>query len=448
MSTDSMLTLNKPRVGIAGMAYPGYHLGEEQSGAKLLEAITELQQQPLDLIHVSDIVTDDESARRIGRQLVEARPDCLVLVLATFVPDYLVVELLRHCDVPVFLWAVEREIGCLSMVGGTLITPSLYNLHKRYHLHASDIPDDRGCASLLTFARAAMLCRSLRELRVGCIGGKPPIMFSTAIDEYALAEKCGCTVIHISVEELYACADALSEVRVRDCWNAATSLVGSVRVACSDGLNSSRLALAAFELADRYRLQAISINCFPHLKSRICFGVARLNDTGIAAACEGDVHSTILMYLLQRLTGTAAFNGDVLRLYPVENAILFSHCGAGAFSLAACPGEICLQSSIETHDGLAVKYPTHLPGPLTLVNMMYGRGTLRLSVMEGRGVETDLSYEGTPLRVEFSCDVQDILRKLANYGAGHHWNACPGLHREAFRLVCEWLDISFISLSD
>ena len=79
------------------------------------------------------------------------------------------------------------------------------------------------------------------------------------------------------------------------------------------------------------------------------------------------------MRLLYLLAGRAAGNGDLLRLYEAANEILFSHCGAGAFSLARSPREIALHASIETHDGLAVFYPADQPGTVTALNLVGAR---------------------------------------------------------------------------
>jgi L-fucose isomerase-like protein len=192
----------------------------------------------------------------------------------------------------------------------------------------------------------------------------------------------------------------------------------------------------------------LSINCFPHLKSKICLAVARLNDDGIAAACEGDLYSTVLMHLFSRLTGQAAFNGDFLRMYPDANEILFSHCGAGAFSLATGADEIRLQRSIETNDGLAVCYPTRASGTITLANLMGARDTFRLSSMSGQSVATSTEYEGTPVRVSFNRPVKEILRSIADCGAGHHWNGIFGNLSRELKLLCDWTGVRFNMLSD
>ncbi len=93
--------------------------------------------------------------------------DCLLAVLTTFVPDGFIVELLKGCDLPIFLWAVEREIDCLSLVCGPLITATLYNLEKPYALYGADIQDEATLAQFRIFARAAMLRRVLCDIARG-----------------------------------------------------------------------------------------------------------------------------------------------------------------------------------------------------------------------------------------------------------------------------------------
>jgi L-arabinose isomerase len=474
----------RPRLGVVGMAYGGYNLGEELGPAKLADMRQFLGTQPVTVNAATRFVLTESDARAAGEELARADVDCILAVITTFVPDAFIVALLEACDKPVFLWCVEREMQCISVVCGPLITATLFNLGKRYEIVGADVtpvgvpaflrsavalakaeagssPEDRlkaghqrvdshgvgvpasaGGATLhrlLSFARAAMLLRILRTLRVGYCGGKCPIMMSMAADEYALKRLLGTTVVPLPVEEFYELAKGVSDGEAQAAWHGIKAGVGEVTALEADGLQSSRYYLAARRLVEKHRLDALSLNCFPHLKSKICLGVAKLNDDGIAAACEGDLHSTILMHALGCLTGRPAFNGDWLRMVPETNEVLFSHCGAGAFSLAGRPKDVCLRCSIETKDGLAVCYATRIRGPVTLANLMMGTdGGLRLAALCGEGVETDLSYEGTPLKVRFADGPDTLLQRIARCGAGHHWNGAEGDWTRELELLCEW----------
>ena len=438
----------KPRVGVVGLAYPGYNLGHEMCSVKLKEMLARLQQEPVEVIVPKNMVWDETSARKAGKELTQAQVDCILAVITTFVPDYFIIEILDQCNVPVFLWAVEREIQCISLVCGPLITATLFELGKHYRLFGADIDDANTFDEFMIFARGAMLCRLLRTMRVGNVGGKPSIMFSMSIDNYGLKKVMGLSVIDLPIEELYRRKDEVTEVEAVRCWKETKSCVGKVSVSEADGVLSAKYFLAAQHLCKELEIDALSLNCFPHLKSKICLTVARLNDIGIASACEGDLHSTVLMYLLSCLTGKAAFNGDFLRLYQASNEILFSHCGAGAFSLAKCSKDICLRPSIETNDGLAICYPTNIFDSVTLVNLI-GRGaTMRLATMCGKGTETDLKYGGTPMKVHFIDNIQTILQKIACTGAGHHWNGGQGNFMREFSYLCEFLGIKFNQLTE
>ena len=437
-----------PRLGVVGLAYGGYNLGEDLGPGKLAEMRSLLCGLPVEAVDAGRFVLTEADARAAGEELARAKVDCILAVITTFVPDHFIVALLDACDKPIFLWCVERELQCISIVCGPLITATLYNLDKRCALHGADIDDGETLASLLDFARAAMLERVLRTTRVGFSGGKCPIMFSMSFDEYAVKRQFGTTVVHIPVEEFYDQEKGIPDATVAACWRDLKAGIGAVTASEEDGLRSSRYYLAARQLVARHRLDALSLNCFPHLKSKICLGVARLNDAGIAAGCEGDLHSTILMHALRMLTGRPAFNGDWLRMYPEAREVLFSHCGAGAFDLAENPRAVCLQCSIETRDGLAVCYATHLPGPVTLANLVAGRGTVRLAVLRGEGMPTDLQYEGTPLRVRFAEDPRALLQRIAGCGAGHHWMAGPGDWSRVLALFCKWREIPYTQLTE
>jgi L-fucose isomerase-like protein len=438
---------NVPRAGVVSMAFPGYYLGEEKAHAKHEEMISLLDTHELDLMTVDGVVTDRLGAREAGSKLAEMGVDFILAVLTTFVPDHFIVEMLDTCDVPVFLWAVEREIDCISLVGAMLINPTLYDLGKRYRLHAGDIGDRGILEKLLIFARASMMTRALREMRVGYMGENPDIMFSMAADEYGIKKVFGATVIPIRDFEFSSRSGRVPDEKAGGDWSAVKGKVGSVKVSEKEGILASKAFISVKELAEEHRLDCFSINCWTQLKAKICLPIARLNDLGIGAGCEGDLHSTMLMRLLYILGGRSAINGDFLRLFPEENEILFSHCGAGPFSIARSKKDIVLHESIETHDGVAVFYPANRPGRVTACNLMGSRAGYRLAILTGDAVETDMIYEGNPMRIRFERPVGDILQSAVEKGAGHHWSIAYGDFSREFELLASFLGVKFSLLS-
>ena len=257
----------RPRVGVIGLAYPGYNLGEELCESKLQEMYSSLGSSGFELCQVSQVVTDEATAARVGKELSESGVDCILAVITTFVPDHFIVRVLDNCDVPIFLWCVERELRCISLVCGPLITATLFELDKSYWLAGADIGDSETLNEFCTFARAAMLVRVCGNMRVGYVGGKNEIMLSMSADDYTLKRKMGLTVVDRPSELFFSFADAVSSEEASGCWSKLRGRVGQVCAAEADCLLSSRYYMAAKRLCDELQIDAISLNCFPHLKS-------------------------------------------------------------------------------------------------------------------------------------------------------------------------------------
>lgn len=436
-----------PRAGIVALSFPGYFLGEELASEKYVQTLSYLEKLDLDLCPVEEVVTDVAAAGKAGRELSTQGVDFICVFLATFVPDHFIVELLDSCDVPIYLYAIEREIGCISLVGAMLANPTLYELGKQYRIMAGDVGEPTLMKQLEVFARAALMKRILKQMRVGYMGKNPDIMFSMQADEYGLKSLLGITVVPLRDFEYTERVNRIPDEEAASDWEAVKAQVGKVDVSDIDGIEASKGYIAMQKMADEMNLDALSINCWTHLKSKICLPVARFNDMGIGAGCEGDLHSTILMRLLFSVTGRAAINGDFMRLFSDENQIMFSHCGAGSFSMARSKRDIVLHESIETRDGIGVFFPADQPGTVTAVNLMGSRAGYRLAALVGEVQETDMSYEGNPMRIGFDRPVHDILQAAVKHGAGHHWSIAYGNLANELELLAQFLHIDFHHLS-
>jgi L-fucose isomerase-like protein len=446
--TSGSAAARLPRVGLVAMAFPGFYLGEDKAPGKLEEASALLSAVDIEPVEIEEVVTDIPGAKAAGQHLAGEGIDCICVILTTFVPDHFIVALLDACDLPIFLWAVEREIDCISLVGGMLINPTLYDLGKQYRLAAGDLDDPEVVGTLMVFARASMMRQVLRKMRIGYMGKNPVIMFSMAADEYGLKKVLGVDVIPLRDFEYGQRTEQVPDRSAEKDWIKVQQQVGRAEVSDTDGLAASKSFLAMMQMVREMDLDALSLNCWIQLKSKICLPLARMNELGVGAGCEGDLHTTILMRLLFVLAGRSAINGDFMRLFPDSNQILFSHCGAGPFSLARSRADIELLPSIETRDGIGVFFPADQPGTVTALNLMGSRERYRLSVLAGEVQPTDLTvYQGNPMQIRFEKPVGEILQAAVDHGAGHHWSIAYGNYIEEFRQLASFLDLEFHLLS-
>ena len=433
------------RIGYSAMALPGFFMGEEETPAKHEEGLKTFTTLGYEIVDGGCIYSPEE-AESAGRLFAREDVDCLVVLLTTFVADYFITNLTKACDRPVFLWALDRDVNNITMVCTPLISASMKNLGRDICPVSGELDDTYCIDKLRHYANAAMLRNRAKGMRIGYSGHKPEIMYSMAANEYLLDQVLGITVINIPIEDFYREAGSINPEEAEKLWNEKKDCFGCLDVRPEDGILDMTYYLAMKKQIKEKNLKGYSLNCFPNLKAKICLPIAMLGDELIGSGCEGDLHATILMTLTGMLTGQAAFNGDFLQLDRKRNVITFSHCGAGALSLAGGCEKICLKKSIETEDGIGVFYDTQMPGKVTLVNLMNGGDHLRLSVMCADSVKDESGYEGTPLALAFDGDVRTMPEVLARYGTGHHWIGMCGDYTQEWELFARMSGMPFANI--
>jgi L-fucose isomerase-like protein len=181
---------------------------------------------------------------------------------------------------------------------------------------------------------------------------------------------------------------------------------------------------AVRELVVQHGLGALTVGCYPHLMGRVCLATSLLADEGIPLACEGDVNGAVGQLMLTLLTGQPTHNTDWLD--PLEDgSVVFSHCGAGSFSLAEKAADVTLAPVRLMERGVCALFPAK-PGPVTLVNLMPWQSGYQLAILEGEAVSTDMVFPGNPLRVRFNCPIGRLIAWIHDEGVGHHWMAGYG----------------------
>ncbi|MGI6692732.1 MAG: hypothetical protein ACOX46_02880 [Limnochordia bacterium] len=119
---------------------------------------------------------------------------------------------------------------------------------------------------------------------------------------------------------------------------------GSVEPNEEDLHGAAAIYLALQEIVEEHGLDAVALKCFdllPILKNTACFALAKLNEDGVVAACEGDIISALGMLLLRELTGQPSFLANPSTI-DVE---------AGRISLAHCtvPRSMCSEHVVRSH---------------------------------------------------------------------------------------------------
>ena len=390
----------------------------------------------------SEPVVDPTSAVAAGRYFCDLRVDAICVLAASWYEDYLVLDMLEECRVPVIAWARPgMETG--SLCGMQQLCYILMQLGHPYLFLFGNIDSSDIAQRALRYAAAAALRHQLRRVRIGYLGHRVEGMTETTGHELALKRLLGPRVVSLDSQVFLNRVAGVPPAAVREGWQQLKRRVGQVCSADESGIASMRVYEAMRGVIAEAGLSAVAIGCYPHLMGRVCLAASLLAEEGIPIACEGDINGAVGMLILTHLTGQPVHNTDLLDPVAADNAIVFSHCGSGGFSLATAPAQITLAPVRLMNSGLCCLF-TARPGPVTLLNIVPTLGGYRLAVLYGEAMATGMVFPGNPLKVRFRSPYPDILAWIAQEGLGHHWMGAYGDLREelshlARLLGCEWL---------
>ena len=369
-------------------------------------------------------VSDPVSAVAAGRYFYDQRVDAICVVAASWYEDYLVLDLLEECQVPLITWARPgMETG--SLCGMQQLCFVLKALGHPYLFLFDELASASARARALDFALAASLRRRLRRARIGYLGHRVEGMTETTPHELALKRVFGARVVGLDTQVFVQRAAQVSPDSVADDWQRIKRQVGRITSAEEAGIDSLQVQRVMAETFREHGLSAVAVGCYPHLMGRVCLAASLLGEQGLPVGCEGDVNGALGMLMLTHLTGAPVHNTDLLDPLPADNAIVFSHCGSGGFSLAPSREAITLGPVRLMNCGLCVLFVAK-PGPVTLINLVPTLDSYRLAILYGEAIEGDMVFPGNPLWVRFAPDYREVLEWIAAQGLGHHWMAAYG----------------------
>ena len=432
-----------PKIGIVGLAGK-FEVGFEETPDLMIKAAENIRGNGGDVTTVPGIIYDHKSMLAAADLLKNRAIDILCVCVGTWSEDHHLLDLLEYIDRPVMLWAFPA-VDTGSLCGVQQICCVLKELGKRYFYLYGESEDRALGMKAVRISKAAALKNKLRHVKIGNIGGRVKGMTETAFDEMEIKEKTGVRIAGINEQELAAAFSYSDKKAAEALWDDTMTKVGSVKCSRDHGVEAMRYYLVLKDLIIRYDLEGLAVRCYPELMGRVCLPFSILSAQGIVCGCEGDINNTVAMKILYELSSQPVHNTDLL--YPKQegNTILFSHCGSGAFCLAASAKDITLGPVRLADTGVCSLFPAK-PGKVTLINLTGRRGTFRMSVLTGEALECGMEFPGNPLKVRFEKDIFEINERIAEEGTGHHWMAAYGDYSFELKLYCELCSIQYIEI--
>ena len=246
--------------------------------------------------------------------------------------------------------------------------------------------------------------------RIGVFGQPSDWLIASGVDYEYLREHFGITTVFIDLKRL---VDEIGKTEK------------------SDMLAADKTYSAIKKICQEERLDAMTIRCFDIVKAcntTSCLALARLNDEGIVAGCEGDMQTLMTMLLAKKLCNELAFMANPSIL--TDKTSMFAHC--------TVPLSMCYKTNMRTHfeSGIGVAVQGDLPlGDYTILKWG-GRKLDKFFVTEAKAIKNEYSNHFCRTQITFDVNLKPYLLK---HPIGNHHVIVKGKHsvevREFMNLV-------------
>ena len=244
--------------------------------------------------------------------------------------------------------------------------------------------------------------------RIGLFGQPSDWLIASGVDYDYLREYYGIQTVFIDLERL-----------VNDIGKDATCHVPT------DMLAADKTYMAIKKICQEEHLDAMTIRCFDIIKAcntTSCLALAKLNDEGIVAGCEGDMQTLMTMILAKKLCNEPAFMANPSIL--TDQTTMFAHC--------TVPLSMCYRTTMRTHFESGIGVAVQGDMPLTDYTIMKwgGRRLDKFFVTEAKAIKNEYSNHFCRTQITFDVNLKPYL---LNHPIGNHHVIIKGCHAAEIR---------------
>lgn len=422
------------QVAYIPVGVPTFHL---ESARREFEASAALLRKVSDSIAApEDILLSVDALKEFTQGL---HPDLIIFQNTTFANGAYVSEVLSQFSCPILLWTLREPVidgGRLrlnSLTGAYSAANTIRAFRQEPFTYVFGSPGEEAVIQTVTAAiRAAELKRDLKNLRIAAVGHTPEgFGFGRALDN-ELRTVFGAKLVSIEARELIDRAKACTQQQAQEYLALAERrILGLEQLPEQNRMDFARLYRAYQEYVTQNGIGALASRCWPDFFTAfgtpVCAVLSILNDTGIAASCEGDLYGALSVYLAMRGAGAPAFFGDPVSLDENENTLTFWHCGMAACSLARQEPGACAGIHCNRKLGPTMEFGCRPEQAVTIFRV--GRkpdGGFRFFLARGQALDKPKQFNGTSVVVKTARPVYKLVERSILAGWEPHFAVAYG----------------------
>ena len=260
--------------------------------------------------------------------------------------------------------------------------------------------------------------KALENSRIGLLGEPSDWLVASMPKPETVKEQWGADVIEISINELKAEIEKITDAEAFDKYTALhKNAVKTKEPVDAEIKDAVKMYLALKKLAEKYQLSALTIKCFDlilDLKVAGCFALSQLSDDGIISGCEGDLVSTVGMLWAYKVTGKISWMANPSVINEEENRLTIAHC--------TVPRNIVGNYDLRSHfeSGMSVAIQGIFPEGAVTLFRIGGKNMDKLWITEGELLRNTTSENLCRTQVEIQLKSGGQVSDLLHEPLGNH----------------------------
>jgi L-fucose isomerase-like protein len=362
-----------------------------------------------------------EAVKMLGRDL-----DAYIIYFPTWFESPTAVSIVRELEgLPFILWGFnmwENDRGEKNTTGSVVGELVLKGTLERMGYEFSFIygfPEEKDkVEKALDYIYAARAKKLLRRVRFGQLGYTGIGMYPGTFDHMFMRRYIGPEIVPIPECEFDDCMNSIEEKEIKDLLqhvndNFDLGLVNNV-----ENLKLSlKVYLGLRKIIESYELDGINPRCHYDFSKRLrctcCVAISMLSDEKFVTGCEGDIITSISMFIFYLLSDGVVTYGDILDFDERKNTVMFSACGFAPFSLVKNRKPVLTELEYDEWGFAGILSSNVLKeGRITFGRMYEKKGSYGFVYGTGEGIGTDLRGKRFPaLNVVPDGRTEDLIKK-------------------------------------
>lgn len=392
------------------------------------------------------------SIAELKSYLDEIHPNLIIVQNITFANAAYCSEVVaKFPRTPILLWTLKEPIidgqrlRLNSLTGSYSAANCLRKLGCRNFAYVFGAPESAEVKSaILANAQAVKTLQEISTCKIAAIGNTPDgFGFGRALDS-DVQRVFGSRLISVEVREIlarakgYRAEDVQSYIEDFRC-----TFCDYEKIPEKNLEGYARLMKAYVDFCEENCVKVIGSRCWPDLFSEFgtpnCAVLSKLNDMGIACACESDVYGGISMFIASRLSGSAVFFGDPVSMDQEQNTVTYWHCGM-------CPPSLATRPTIGVHPnrkiGPTMDFGCKASEHVTIFRIGQDEnGKFRAFLATGKALQKPKQFIGASVVVKTDTNAKELVKKSVLEGWEPHFVVSYADITESLLALCRILEI-------